>query len=341
MQAIQTQKQKQKQNQNKAKSTMKLTVGLVCALAATSAVEGHEYAKGFKINHAARARQQVYEESSHLLRSSRRNQPLPEQINYVEAGFVSQVKDQGQCGSCWTFSATGAIEGAYAMATGRTGRDIQQFSEQLIVSCANPLVIPSIQSAACNGGDMVEALEFIQSLGWNCFTRSMGYHSGSGETGDCLIGRLVVPNSTLTWDSYCSSAGYKKDMAMGGAKFDNMTIYKVGKHPDSTRVKRMLHNLGPLSVGVDASNFNSYDPSTGHFKNCSSNIEDQDHGIVLVGYGSDEFGDYWLIKNSWGETWGIDGYMKIERGTDKNGKDLNTCGILNSAAGVSIVPHTE
>uniref|UniRef100_A0A7S2SPJ4 Peptidase C1A papain C-terminal domain-containing protein n=1 Tax=Mucochytrium quahogii TaxID=96639 RepID=A0A7S2SPJ4_9STRA len=317
---------------------MKL-VGLVCAIVATnlSLVEGFRFIK----NHAARARAIPYEESTHFRRSKHGNVRLPWSLNYVQSGYVSKVKNSGVCKSDWVVAATGVLEGAYAKATGRRGERIQQFSDQLILSCATRLKDEGWKSRGCSGGDPVEALEYIQLLGWNCFSRTVGFQSFNSQTVNCPLRQYVRPLTNMTLKEYCSEFKFKKDMAMGGTRFNNLSIYKGPGLVNSTRLKQMLVVLGPVAVAIDGSRLFYYDPSKGHFSDCSSSEDALSYVLLLVGYGTDSFGDYWLLKASYGETFGIDGYVKLPRGTDRNGNDLNSCGLLHHPFGMSVDAYTE
>eukprot|EP00516_Mucochytrium_quahogii_P006631 CAMPEP_0203754538 /NCGR_PEP_ID=MMETSP0098-20131031/8130_1 /ASSEMBLY_ACC=CAM_ASM_000208 /TAXON_ID=96639 /ORGANISM=" , Strain NY0313808BC1" /LENGTH=326 /DNA_ID=CAMNT_0050645611 /DNA_START=17 /DNA_END=997 /DNA_ORIENTATION=+ len=321
--------------------------GLICVLAAANLllVEGFENASGFKLNHAAHARHPVYEESPEFIRWKYRNEPLPAEINFVESGYVSPVKDQGMCKASWAIAATGVLEGAYAKATGRKGKAIQQFSEQMIISCANQVNSPDPESnwdsLGCQGGSPVVAMEFTKEQGWNCFTRSLGFQSADGQAGICRLDQFVSMLKYISWRKYCSEFQFKKDMAMGGTRFNNLSIYKGPGLVNSTRLKQMLVVLGPVAVAIDGSRLFYYDPSKGHFSDCSSSEDALSYVLLLVGYGTDSFGDYWLLKASYGETFGIDGYVKLPRGTDRNGNDLNSCGLLHHPFGMSVDAYTE
>ena len=195
-------------------------------------------------------------------------------VNWVTAGAVTGVKDQGVCGSCWSFSATGALEGAHFLASGK----LESFSEQQLVSC-------DTSSYGCNGGYPDYA------LGW--FEKNKAelesvypYTSGNGRTGTCQYDQ----HSTTSVNT--STYGYVT--------------------PDS--VSSMMNALAkqPLSILIEADKmvFQYYSSGVLNDTRCGTNL---DHAVLAVGYGTENGQDYWLVKNSWNTTWGDKGYIKIAR----------------------------
>jgi C1A family cysteine protease len=177
----------------------------------------------------------------------------PSSIDWRTKGAVTSVKDQGQCGSCWTFSATGAVEGAWAISKGQ----LIDLSEQELVDCATGV---SYGSHGCNGGQMEGAFKFIIENG-QCSLSSYPYTSGTTKTGGSC--------------QKCS-----------------------------------------------ARYFQSYSSGVLTSTSCGTTL---DHGVLVVGYGTENGIDYYLVKNSWGTTWGDKGYVKIARSSSTN--DPGICGI--------------
>ena len=213
---------------------------------------------------------------------------LPASVDWSTKGAVTGVKDQGNCGSCWSFSATGALEGAYEIKYGT----LVSFSEQNLVSC------DTIDSA-CNGGLMDNAFSWTKTNGGLCTESGYPYTSGTtGQKGACTT--TCTKNSAVTPKSFTD----------------------VAKNSDSALMTAIVQQ--PVSIAIQANQpaFQSYKSGvlTG---TCGSNL---DHGVLAVGYGTWTDGtDYYKVKNSWGTTWGMSGYILIQRG---NPQRCGECGIL-------------
>jgi C1A family cysteine protease len=199
---------------------------------------------------------------------------LAESVDWTTKGAVTAVKNQGQCGSCWAFSATGTMEGAWQISTGR----LTSLSEQQLVDCDHT-------SAGCQGGNMDTAVRFAESHG-SCTEASYGY---TGRDGSCR-------------ESSCSEG-----IPAGG-------ISGVRNVQRSAQAMMSALMQGPVSIGVDAGKFQTY--RGGILSNCYG--QSLDHGVLAVGYTSEAF----KIKNSWGRSWGEDGYIRLSTSG-------NQCGMLN------------
>jgi len=219
---------------------------------------------------------------------------LPTSINWVEKGAVTPVKDQGQCGSCWTFSTTGALEGAYFTTYGK----LPSFSEQQLVDCDN--LKNGGKDHGCNGGLMDNAFSWIQKNGGLCEEKDYPYTSGVTKTaGTCQTTCLEISNSKVS------------NFIDVSASSDNAMMSALAKQPVS------------IAIEADQKEFQLY--KSGVFSGtCGIKL---DHGVLVVGYGSEEEGDFYLVKNSWGTSWGDGGYIKLGRGKQYNNGD-GQCGML-------------
>jgi C1A family cysteine protease len=227
---------------------------------------------------------------------------LASSVDWVTSGAVTGVKDQGQCGSCWSFSTTGALEGAYY----NKYKSLTSFSEQNLVDCDNR------QNSAnkgtdmgCNGGLMDSAFSWIEKNGGLCTESAYPYTSGTSKTaGTCKTTCTKVSGSKIT--SYTD----------------------VTKNSDSALMSAL--NKQPVSVAIEAdqSAFQLY--KSGVFTGtCGTNL---DHGVLAVGYGTDSSSglDFYKVKNSWGTGWGEKGYIRLVRGSTINNKQKQgQCGVLS------------
>ncbi|XP_074589832.1 cysteine protease XCP1-like [Curcuma longa] len=199
----------------------------------------------------------------------------PRSLDWRKKGAVTAVKDQGDCGSCWAFSSTGAIEGINAIATG----DLVSLSEQELIDCDKT-------NEGCEGGYMDYAFEWVIS---NEGINTESNYPYTGQDGTCNTEKEKI--KVVTIDEY-------KDVAEN----ENALLCAVVQQP--------------ISVGIDGSSLDFQLYTGGIYDgDCSSNPDDIDHAVLIVGYGSQGGVDYWIVKNSWGTSWGIKGYIYIKRNT--------------------------
>ena len=186
-----------------------------------------------------------------------------------------------RCGSCWAFSTTGAVEGAYFVAQNK----LLSFSEQQLVSCDHN------GDQGCNGGLMDNAFEYIEKSGIS-LESEYPYTSGGGVTGSCITS-MVKPVAIIT--------GFK-DVP---SRDEKALLAAIEKQPVS------------VAIEADKSAFQLYKSGVLDSTACGTQL---DHGVLAVGYGTDAGTDYYKVKNSWGATWGENGYLRMVR-------DKNMCGI--------------
>jgi len=216
-------------------------------------------------------------------------EPLAVTIDWRQKGAVTEIKDQGQCGSCWSFSATGSTEGVHYLATGK----LVSLSEQNLMDCSG-----AYGNEGCNGGLMNSAFQYIIANKGIDTEDSYPYQTRQASC------RFTTSNIGATISSY-------KNVAAGNEAALQSAV-----------------NVQPVSVAIDASqnSFQLYKSGVYYETKCSSSR--LDHGVLAIGYGTDEAtgSDYWLVKNSWGRTWGIDGFINMARNRNNN------CGIATQAS---------
>jgi C1A family cysteine protease len=211
---------------------------------------------------------------------------LAESIDWRDLGAVTPVKNQGTCGSCWSFSATEAIEGAWQIATG----DLVSLSEQQLMDCSIP-----DGNYGCYGGIMDNAFEYVIENGGLCTEEEVPYIGASETCGTCTPTAII---------SSC-----------------------VDVTPNNESALKRAVNVGPVSVAIEADQ-DAFQLYTGGIITSTLCGTALDHGVLVVGYGTDNGIDYWTIKNSWGDAWGEDGYVRIAR-DDSNVIDGGICGIAS------------
>jgi len=217
----------------------------------------------------------------------------PASLDWRQKNAVTSVKDQGQCGSCWTFSSTGASEGAWAIATGK----LIDLSEQQLVDCATGA---AYGSHGCNGGQMEGADKYLIANG-QCSLASYPYTATDDKCKTC---------SPVAHFSSCSDVKPNDQISLKGA---------VAMQPVS------------VALSADTRYFQSY---TGGILDSPACYTELNHGVLITGYGTDNGKKYWTVKNSWGVTWGEQGYIRISRSDSTN--DAGICGIAMQPSYISV-----
>jgi len=221
-------------------------------------------------------------------------------IDWRDKGAVTAVKDQGQCGSCWAFSATEQIESADFMA----GRPLQVLSPQQIVSCDKG---GSWGDSGCDGGFTEGAFEYVAGVAGIETEANYPYKSGTtGTDGQCKYDASKVAVSIKGYTYAvppCTSGSCTKQ--------------------DETGLLNQIAT-SPISICVNAEPWQFYSSGVMKGKSCSGAYADQDHCVQLVGYDQNTTPSYWIVRNSWNTDWGYSGYIRLEIGT-------NCCGVADDA----------
>ena len=202
-------------------------------------------------------------------------------------GAVTKVKDQGRCNSCWAFSSTGVIEGQHFLKT----KQLISLSEQNLMDCSGG----GGEDVGCQPFSKYKAFDYVKSNGGVDTEASYPYEA----TKDVCRFAVNTVGATVT--------GYVKIPQNESALLEAVT------------------NVGPISVSIDASNTTFHHYSDGVYYNPWCSSVKLDHAVLVVGYGTHNGQDYWLVKNSWGEDWGMEGYIMMARNKDNN------CGIVTQA----------
>jgi len=213
------------------------------------------------------------------------NASLADEVDWRPKGYVTPVKDQAACGSCWAFSATGTLEGQHFRKTGK----LVSLSEQQLVDC-------STDDHGCGGGWPYSALSYIAS--------NEGIDTEESYPYEAVDGTCRYKSSTV-----------------GATCTDYVDVPR-----SESALKEAVAKIGPISVAINAgqSSFHNYRSGVYDDPDCSAYL--LNHAVLVVGYGETSNGEeYWLVKNSWGTQWGMDGYIWMSRNKG------NQCGISNDA----------
>ncbi|CAH6920503.1 Ctss [Phodopus roborovskii] len=214
------------------------------------------------------------------------NQKLPDSMDWREKGCVTEVKYQGSCGSCWAFSAVGALEAQLKLKTGK----LVSLSAQNLVDCSTE---EKYGNKGCGGGYMTQAFQYIIDNGGIDSDASYPYKA---------------MDEKCHYDSKSRAATCSRYMEL--------------PFGDEEALKEAVANKGPVSVAIDASHPSFFLYKSGIYDDpsCTENVN---HGVLVVGYGSLDGKDYWLVKNSWGLHFGDQGYIRMSR------NNKNHCGIAS------------
>ncbi|NXY88063.1 CATL1 protein, partial [Alcedo cyanopectus] len=216
----------------------------------------------------------------------------PAEVDWRAKGYVTPVKNQGHCGSCWAFSATGALEG---LVFNRTGK-LVVLSEQNLIDCSRQL-----GNSGCRGGYMTRAFRYVRDNG--------------GLNSELVYPYMATDTSSCRYNPQDRAA--------------NCSAVQLVAQGSELALEQAVAAVGPVSVAVDASSFHFHFYQSGVFSStfCSQRVN---HAMLAVGYGtSQEPGHnitYWILKNSWSEVWGERGYIRLLKGAN------NQCGVANQAS---------
>ncbi|CAG2107411.1 unnamed protein product [Medioppia subpectinata] len=207
---------------------------------------------------------------------------VPQSLDWRQKGKVTPVKNQGGCGSCWAFSVIGGIESAYAVKQNKNNLDL---SEEQLVDCMN---------SKCGGQWIYDGYKYVIAHGVENEAQ-YPYSAGSGHYNQCQE-KASAPHTHIK--------GYK---SLGKGISES--------HPLATdqEIMAAIEANGPISMMFNANG--------DAFRNYKTGVITQNdmgwtgsHAVVIVGWGTEGGHDYWIIKNSWGATWGDHGYFKMVRG---------------------------
>ncbi|KAM7344174.1 uncharacterized protein ACRADG_010997 [Cochliomyia hominivorax] len=234
---------------------------------------------GFKISEQDKQKFLNIQEFSQLKATN-----LPTSMDWRDRGAISAVKDQKECGSCWAFSSTGALEAHYFLHYNKS----VILSEQNLIDCVT-------ENSGCNGGWMIPCFNYVQN-------------------NEGLDPETKYPYEAV--DGVCRfQTEYKTATCKG---------YQRVRQDDEQHLLEIVSTVGPVAVAIEVnSNFLKYTEGIYDDPECTGAVN---HAVLVIGYGTENGQDYWLVKNSWSSNWGMGGYVKMAR--NKN----NQCGIAKFAS---------
>ena len=231
---------------------------------------------------------------------------LPRYFNWrdvYQRDWVTPVKSQGYCGSCWAFAAVGVAEAQYNIALKDPAFDLDLSEEHLVSDC--PIVDHGVYVGSCCGGYSLMALQYIRDYGIvdeACFPYQDTYCQCPGGTCQCtysgsgICSNVHCPDRCSDWANRLWTINDVQSITYGSS--------------DPSAIKEHLITVGPLRalMGIGSQYGGYWD---GDIYRCSDD-SGINHAVVIVGY--DDAGGYWIVKNSWGTGWGDQGYFKVGYG---------------------------
>jgi cathepsin L len=227
-----------------------------------------------------------------LIREAVEPPPPFENLDWRDQGAVNRIKCQLDCGSCWAFAAVAASEGAYWMQT----KTLLSFSESNLIDCVQTCF-------GCDGGMISDALEWVVRQQDGKFMREQDY----------------------PYRPCAGTCRFEKERSVGSIS----TFVRIMEENEED-LREQCHRLGPVAVTVDASQWTFQLYAGGIYEDRRCKSRDVNHGMTVVGYGREWHSEFWIVRNSWGESWGERGYMRLRRNFG------NLCGIATMA--LAVVP---
>ncbi|KAF7228601.1 cathepsin O [Nothobranchius furzeri] len=212
---------------------------------------------------------------------------FPAKFDWREKGVVGPVQNQLSCGSCWAFSVVGAVQSVYAIG----GSQLEQLSVQQVVDC-------SFKNKGCDGGSPSVALTWLK------------------QTKVKLVTQSDYPYKAKTGICHFFSRSH------GGVSVKDFSLQDFSGQEEAM-MGQLVQN-GPLAVIVDAVSWQDY---LGGIIQHHCTSQWSNHAVLVVGYDTTGEIPYWIVQNSWGTSWGNEGYVYVKIGS-------NVCGIAESVAAV-------
>ncbi|KAH1023460.1 hypothetical protein HUJ04_012660 [Dendroctonus ponderosae] len=238
---------------------------------------------------------------------------IPEEVNWIDKGFVTPTYNQKTCGSCYAFSIAGVLQGQVFKQT----KKLVPLSSQQLVDCS-----ALYGNFGCAGGSLRNTLRYLEKAGGLMAYSDYPYNAAVSIRVPLNPDGFSIleyhsshsPSQEIPyWQGKCR---YTKDMAIV-----NVTSWAVLPARDERALEIAVANVGPIAISINAAPHTFQFYHKGIFDDPGCTSFSVNHAMLLVGYTKDA----WILKNWWGKHWGEQGYMRLRR-------NKNRCGIANYAA---------
>jgi len=218
----------------------------------------------------------------------------PASLDWRTKNVLNAPKNQRACGSCWAFAAVAVLESRYAIKSGK----LESFSEQQLVDCApNPHKCGG--TGGCEGSDQPLAFDYMRAIGGIALETEYEYHAHDETCKDSTVNKVET----------------------GVAGFNLV-------EPNSVDALMEAIQSGPVTISVDATTWSAYGKGVFQSSDCGAEIN---HAVTLVGYGEEDGQKYWIVRNSWGSSWGEQGHIRLAR--ESNQREVRCFVDLNPSVG--------
>jgi len=242
------------------------------------------------------------------------------------------------CGSCWAHAALSSLADRIKIARNCEGDDIN-LSIQFVLNCGGEI------AGSCHGGSHTGVYQFVEETGYVPFDTCMPYIACSSESEEGFCGNVDTTCSAMNTCKTCSTFTANGGECTALDVFPNATIREYGEiveHDLAERVRKIkseIHLRGPVAASINANPMVAF--LGGEIFDDDSAGTSPDHVVSIVGWGNEDGKEYWIVRNSWGEYWGEEGFFRVVTGKNMLGLEANTAWAIPGSWTVKNVPCSE